>query len=168
MTKILLFLGQGCAEVILSTFSFPHRQNAPVDRSYKDDIRQISSVGNNHNTFWVIFAGMALNCPLACVAGVKRERGNLGARERARVKGKEPLLPPPSRAVLRPRFPSRSLSNACHADYCYPLEQTTGQFHRLNIVLNNRKWTSIFKTQLMRRHISSIFFLKMANINRMT
>ena len=51
MTKILLFLGQGCAEVILSTFSFPHRQNVPVDRSYKDDIRQISSVGNNHNTF---------------------------------------------------------------------------------------------------------------------
>ena len=93
MTKILLFLGQGCAEVILSTFSFLHRQNAPVDRSYKDDIRQISSVGNNHNTFWVIFAGMALNCHLACVAGVKRERGNLGARERARVKGKEPLLP---------------------------------------------------------------------------
>ena len=160
MTKILLFLGQGCAEVILSTFSFPHRQNAPVDRSYKDDIRQISSVGNNHNNFWVIFAGMALNCPVACVAGVKRERGNLGARERARVKGKEPLLPPPSRAVLRPRFPSPSLSNACHADYCYPLQQTTGQFRRLNIVLNNRKWTSIFKTQLMRRHISSIFFLK--------
>ena len=144
MTKILLFLGQGCAEVILSTFSFPHRQNAPVDRSYKDDIRQISSVGNNHNNFWVIFAGMALNCPVAC------------------------SLPPPSRAVLRPRFPSPSLSNACHADYCYPLQQTTGQFRRLNIVLNNRKWTSIFKTQLMRRHISSIFFLKMANINRMT
>ena len=93
MTKILLFLGQGCAEVILSTFSFPHRQNASVDQSYKDDIRQISSEGNNHNTFWVIFAGMALNCHLACVAGVKRERGNLGARERARVKGKEPLLP---------------------------------------------------------------------------
>ena len=93
MTKILLFLGQGCAEVILSTFSFPHRQNASVDRSYKDDIRQISSEGNNHNTFWVIFAGMALNCHLACVAGVKRERGNLGARERARVKGKESLLP---------------------------------------------------------------------------
>ena len=40
MTKILLFLGQGCAEVILSTFSFPHRQNASVDRSYEDDIRQ--------------------------------------------------------------------------------------------------------------------------------
>ena len=158
MTKILLFLGQGCAEVILSTFSFPHRQNAPVDRSYKDDIRQISSVGNNHNTFWVIFADMALNCRLACVAGVKRGRGNLGARERARVKGKEPLLPPPLRAVLRPRFPSPSLSNACHADYCYPLQQTTGQFRRLNIVLKNRNWTSIFETQLMRRHISSIFF----------
>ena len=157
MTKILLFLGQGCAEVILSTFSFPHRQNAPVDRSYNGDIRQISSEGNNHNTFWVIFADMALNCHLACVAGVKRGRGKLGARERARVKGKEPLLPPPSRAVLRPRFPSPSLSNACHADYCYPLQQTTGQFRRLNIVLKNRNWTSIFKTQLMRRHISSIF-----------
>ena len=154
MTKILLFLGQGCAEVILSTFSFPHRQNAPVDRSYNGDIRQISSEGNNHNTFWVIFADMALNCHLACVAGVKRGRGKLGARERARVKGKEPLLPPP----LRPRFPSPSLCNAYHADYCYPLQQTTGQFHRLNIVLKNRNWTSIFETQLMRRHISSIFF----------
>ena len=154
MTKILLFLGQGCAEVILSTFSFPHRQNAPVDRSYNGDIRQISSEGNNHNTFWVIFADMALNYHLACVAGVKRGRGNLGARERARVKEKEPLLPPP----LRLRFPSPSLSNACHADYCYPLQQTTGQFRRLNIVLKNRNWTSIFKTQLMRRHISSIFF----------
>ena len=154
MTKILLFLGQGCAEVILSTFSFPHRQNAPVDRSYNGDIRQISSEGNNHNTFWVIFADMALNYHPACVAGVKRGRGNLGARERARMKEKEPLLPPP----LRPRFPSPSLSNACHADYCYPLQQTTGQFRRLNIVLKNRNWTSIFETQLMRRHISSIFF----------
>ena len=113
--------------------------------------------------FRVIFADMVLNCHLACVAGVKRGRGNLRARERARVKGKEPLLPPP----LRPRFPSPSLSNACHADYCYPLQQTTGQFRHLNIVLNNRNWTSIFKTQLMRRHISSIFF-QMSNINRMT
>ena len=97
MTKILLFLGQGCAEVILSACSFTHRQNASVDRSCKGDIKQISSEGNNHNTFWVIFAGMALNCHLACVAGVKRGRGNLGARERARVKRKEPrpsfLLP---------------------------------------------------------------------------
>ena len=40
MTKILLFLGQFSAEVILSAFSFIHRQNAPVDRSYKDDIKQ--------------------------------------------------------------------------------------------------------------------------------
>ena len=167
MTKILLFLGQGCAEVILSAFSFTHRQNASVDRSCKGDIKQISSEGNNHNTFWVIFAGMALNCHLACVAGVKRGRGNLGARERARVKRKEPLLPSPSRAVLRPRFPSPSLSNACYADYCHPLQQTTGQFRRLNIVLNNRNWTSISKTQLMRRHISSFFF-QMSNINRMT
>jgi len=44
---------------------------------------------------------------LACVAGVKRGRGNLGARERvgrAREKEKEsvPLLPPPSRVVSRP------------------------------------------------------------------
>ena len=52
------------------------------------------------------------------MVGVKRGRGrgrgNLGARERvgrAREKGEEPLLPPPSRAVSRPNslpFPFRT------------------------------------------------------------
>ena len=50
---------------------------------------------------------------VACVTGVERGRGNLGARERAMEKGKE--LPPPSHAVLCPQFPFPSLSNACHA-----------------------------------------------------
>ena len=56
---------------------------------------------------------------IACVASVKMgwERGNLGAGECAREKWKEPLLPSPSRAGLRPQSPSPSLSNACHADY---------------------------------------------------
>ena len=56
---------------------------------------------------------MGARAGLACVAGFKRGRGNLSARERvvrAREKGKEiPLLPPPSRVVSRP-FPSPSLS----------------------------------------------------------
>ena len=94
MTKILLFLGQGCAEVILSAFSFTHRHNAPVDRSCKGDIKQISSEGNNHNTFWVIFAGMAFSCHLAGVADVKRGlgRGNLSARGR-KERNSSSLLP---------------------------------------------------------------------------
>ena len=58
------------------------------------------------------------------MAGVKRGRGrgNLGARERvgrAREKGKEPLLPPPSSLApgLAPYFFASSISNACHAGY---------------------------------------------------
>ena len=54
---------------------------------------------------------MGARAGLACVAGFKRGRGNLSARERvgrAREKEKEILLlPPPSRVVSRP-FPSPS------------------------------------------------------------
>ena len=103
MTKILLFLGQGCAEVILSAFSFTHRQNASVDRSCKGDIKQISSEGNNHNTFWVIFAGMALNCHLACVAGVKTGKGEFG---RARAREGETKGTPPPFSLARGLAPS--------------------------------------------------------------
>ena len=91
---------------------------------------------------------------VACVAGVERERGNLGAREivwgaRGRKKGKVPLLPPLSRVILRHNsLPLPFRTPATQAND----EETSCVIERWNRTTKEKMWKYFFSKFLAEIH----------------